>query len=443
MQSMTPQERKIVLRTSIVLFVVALVIRLVALACNSALLTVDLHHDAQQYDYLARNLLESGNYIDIKGQLAIVTPLYPLLLAGIYWLSGMDRLAVLLFQCGAGAATVVLVYWIGLRLFSHRAAAAAGIGTAIYWPMIILSLHLLSEALFIPLLAATLLITIKALQEDKPADYALAGVLIGLASLTRSFTFYWAPLLTIWFVWSGFRYGRSPNNKRIFLYLAMFFLTMAPWAIRNQIALGSPIFTSSNSGMVLASSLMPREGKIFGFNLRPSDLDPEDRYIFELGELETNQALSRIAINHALQNLDQLPRQLLLKVLYFFSFFDWEILGNPNGVFNPWYFWVILLAVGGFACSSLNRSRNLALALVAYFFLLCMAAYGSPRLRLPVEIVLILYAGAGWEAIERITTLRVRLLLTAGIIAVSAAGYQYSAQLKSFFSGLMSSIGLW
>ncbi len=425
-----------------IIFLTALVVRLFALAGNGSSLYGLLRSDSHLYNQIASNLLEQGTFV-FDGHRAIVTPLYPLFLAGSSLLPFANRLAALLIQAFLGGMTALLIYLIAIDLFTRRAAILSGLLTAIYWPLVCVSVKLLSEALFIPLLAATILFTVRALNYNSVKYFSLAGLLCGLASLTRPFLFFF-PFLMIAGVFA-YQKWKSDNTKlrNLSILFALHICVMMPWALRNQVVLGAPVFTSTNSGMVLASSVMPKEGNIYGFNINSEHLPQDKRYILDLPELERDSELKRFAVGHILQHPQEIPRQLILKVLYFVSPFDWEILGHTDGVFNAWFFLTLILAVWGMIAWKTNNKRLVVLLLLGYSFAMSMMTYASPRLRLPAELVLILYAGAGWVHLEARTSSKARYLVTGLAILLSTAGYFYSSPLKVFCRELLVWIGVW
>ena len=425
-----------------VIFALALALRLFSLWQNPSALDLPLNHDALRYNMLAESVL-AGDGLVFMGHYAQVSPGYPLFLAGIYKISGSIRLAVLVVQCALGALLALLIYLIALSVFSQRAALAAGIFSALYWPLIKIGEKLLSEALFIPLLAAALYLFIRARDRENTAALTGSAVLFALAVLTRPVVLYFSAALAALLAWDCYKSGNKAALARLVLFPAVFFLILSPWAVRNRIRLGEFIFTNSNSGMVVAAGNRPSEGKIFGFDLTASQLRPEDRYILSLPEVQRDRALKALAWKEISNAPGKIPGLLLYKTLYFISPFDWEVLGHLNGVFNPWFLWALLFAPLGLAAGQADRNRWLLLWLLLYFYLISMATYASSRLRLPVEPVFIVYAAAGWSVVERkISGFRWWLALI--FLALStAAGYFYSVELKTAARTFLEAAGIW
>ena len=391
---------------------------------------------------MARTLLEESTLV-FQGHFAMMAPLYPMFLAGSYALPGPDRLAVLLIQILLGAAMTAAVYLIGRKLFSERAALAAAIFCALYYPLITISMSVLSEALFIPLMTLSLLFALYALFDGGKKNFAMAGILAGLACLTRPVIIYLPLLLAIAAALGILRRRLNMRWLHLAIFLGCFYLTLSPWAYRNWQVLGKPILTSTNTGMVMATSAMPRYGKFFGFDLRASRVEPERRYIFDLPELEQNRELKKLAMDYYRQHPETIPRLLWLKVMYLVSPFDWEVLGDNNGVFNPWFVWVTVLSITGLLTASWNTGRVMLAFVPFYFISISLATYASSRLRLPLIPALIVFAGAGWVHLEKRTRTGVLYPVAAIILVLSAAGFLFSSEFKLLCSRLARLLGIW
>src|SRR5690606_32949683 len=127
---------------------------------------------------------------------------YPAFLAVIYKLSGFEwRLfAARLVQAALTATLAPLAYLLALRLIPKRQDVArfAGLALACYPLLVLYPLALATENLFIPLVTAGLLVTLRAADSGRSRDYLLAGALFGLATLTRSVIFAFVGLAVLW-----------------------------------------------------------------------------------------------------------------------------------------------------------------------------------------------------------------------------------------------------
>ncbi len=96
------------------------------------------------------------------------TPGYPLLLAGVFRVAGSDAGALSARLVGAvlGTGAVLGIYVLAKRLFNVRTAQLAALLGAIYPGAIAISIFVLSEALFVPLMMLQFVAWVIAWQSD-------------------------------------------------------------------------------------------------------------------------------------------------------------------------------------------------------------------------------------------------------------------------------------
>ncbi len=171
---------------------------------------------------------------------AIRTPLYPLWLMGAYRLLGPDPLRARLLQTLLELLTTALVIRLGRDLSSARGGILAGLLYTLNGTTQRFTGYLLSETLLLPLLAAALLLTWRAMRRPNGRKSAWAACFWGLALLTKpnvQFLVLAAGLLLTWQV------ARSHNKiRQKILCGAVFWVVLAalifPWALRNRLVVG-------------------------------------------------------------------------------------------------------------------------------------------------------------------------------------------------------------
>lgn len=192
--------------------------------------------DERDYNTLAINLVRHGEFGFSEGVLtSLRPPLYPAMVAGIYWLFGEENYqAVRLVQVALSLATTLLVYFLGCRVYSSRVGLlAAGLYT--FYPSLLGYNNLiLTETLFTFLLLAFCALLLSGVEKKSFTVLALAGLALGLATLTRSILWLFPPFLAIFllFAWQE-RFLRRLTAAGI-VTLA-FCATIAPWTIRNTV----------------------------------------------------------------------------------------------------------------------------------------------------------------------------------------------------------------
>ncbi|MEM7247627.1 MAG: hypothetical protein AAF533_19980 [Acidobacteriota bacterium] len=182
---------------------------------------------------------------------AIRTPLYPLCLATGRTLGLPDGWSIVLLGLLAGTTSVLLVGALAQQWWGRPAGRVAGWGAAL-WPHSVLHDTVLQDtALYTALFLGFLLLVVRlrAARVATPASglgrqAALAGLLGGLAVLTRVALLPTVVVLTAWMVlpWPGPR--RSGWWRPLVVTFAVLGLTLSPWLVRNHLRLGKPVLTS-------------------------------------------------------------------------------------------------------------------------------------------------------------------------------------------------------
>ena len=210
-------------------------VRLVLLGAFDGLplYTDDPHHDANHYHHLALGLVERGEFASEGKPISLRPPLYPAFVAAVYYLFGPGNfLAVRAVQLVLSLLTVGVVYLLATEAFSQRVGLWAAGLYCFYPSLLVYNNLLLTEVLFTFLFLLGCLAMVRFLRRDTPGYLAAAGVLLGLAALTRSVLWLSPPLLALFILVAG----KGSVRWRVLtagLLCAAFALTIAPWSIRN------------------------------------------------------------------------------------------------------------------------------------------------------------------------------------------------------------------
>lgn len=171
---------------------------------------VGVFQDDGVYTILAKSLAsgEGYRYLNIPGS-PVAThypPLYPAFLAGLWKLYPAFPQNVTLFKF-ANAALVGLAAALFYRL-ARRAlhleplpAAAGVLAFTACTPVVVLSVMVLSEPLFLALLAPTLLVSERAAATGRPAHIAVAGALAVILAMTRTIGIVVVPAALLVLAW--------------------------------------------------------------------------------------------------------------------------------------------------------------------------------------------------------------------------------------------------
>jgi 4-amino-4-deoxy-L-arabinose transferase-like glycosyltransferase len=165
----------------------------------------------------------------------IRTPIYPLFVAGIYRLFGESHTAVAAAQAVLFALLTLVVYALTARLATRRVALTAALFTALFPPFPYYASLVLTELLCTVLVTLGIWMAVRAIQDHRRSDYALTGIFIGLATLTRP-TYAMLPLAIVACI---VVLAVARREWRIVApwgwTLAAFALVLAPWLAYNSL----------------------------------------------------------------------------------------------------------------------------------------------------------------------------------------------------------------
>jgi 4-amino-4-deoxy-L-arabinose transferase-like glycosyltransferase len=356
----------------------------------------DAHHYHTMAIEVAAGHGVAHNYpFDFLHHTAWRPPLYPLLLGGVYAVTGPKLGAAAALNVVLGTAVVVMAAIVAWRLAGRLAGVVAGVVAAFYPPLVFNDGPPLSEPLGLLFLLVTILLVIE-------GRLGWAGVASGLLVLSRASGQFFVLSMIGWVLW---RLGW----RRALAYVAGFVLMVSPWAVRNWIRLGSPVLVTSN-GFNLNAIYSPEARAARGFV--DAVFDPRFAALREgiTNEVELDAKLRR----HALASLRDDPMQVVGVVR-----------GNLPALLEiqPWRNWppeaadgrnlrlrdltsplVVLIIQAGVAGMWLLRRRPgigpLVIAAVV-FSGATLVSVNAPRLRAPLDLVCCITAGAGVGELAR------------------------------------------
>ncbi len=225
--------------------------------------------DSYSYWHLGKALAEGKPYQLGPDAKVFRTPGYPILLAGVIRLFGDGAPAVLAARMVGALLGVLTVLMLGLwgqqlgRVVTTRPSVpylAASLA-AIYPGAIAMSVFVLSEALFCPLLVAQMTCWTwchrrqESLRTAILAGFAV-GLFAGLATLCRPSWLLFTPLMSlVWLFLAPRSTGRGCATVAMWIGLV---LVMLPWSVRNFVVTGHWVPTTLQVGASLYDGLNPR-----------------------------------------------------------------------------------------------------------------------------------------------------------------------------------------
>ncbi|MGI8557960.1 MAG: glycosyltransferase family 39 protein [Solirubrobacteraceae bacterium] len=206
----------------------------------------------------------------MPGPTAYRPPLYPVFLGVVYRLAPIkdQQTWARVVQAGVGTATVWLLGVMTLQLFRRRRLAHLAMGIAALWPpMWLLEPAFLSEVLVVPLILGAVVAALKWRQGGLWRWIIAAGVLAGLATLTRANAA--ALLLPLGLAAWPSASARRRLGRRAFLapltLVLLCLLTVAPWTARNAVRFHRLVPVTTEDGYTLAGTYneVARSSKAF------------------------------------------------------------------------------------------------------------------------------------------------------------------------------------
>jgi len=332
----------------------------------------------------------------LRTRMIFYPPLYPYFIAAPYALFGSLE-AVKWAQILVSALLVPAVGRVGGLFLGERAGLGAAAICAFYPDFIWFSVHFWSETLFLTLLWWAFERLLAADAGRSSAAALAAGVLWGLAILTRETGLYFTPLAALWLSW---RPAAEAGRTRAAAYLLAVALVVLPWTHRNWALFGAFVPVSTAGGLNLYQGNAPLGRQ-----------EVYDRYEAVHGRVEQYRWARSMGIRAI---LDRQPLWIFEKLASEMPRF-WEadslaLVHIKRGAYGDvrapvavaaWavtvlpYLALLGLFVAGLAALEWERRAVLVLGFLIVYNLLHVATHGFARYRMPiVPIVFVVAAHA-------------------------------------------------
>jgi 4-amino-4-deoxy-L-arabinose transferase-like glycosyltransferase len=337
-----------------------------------------------------------------SGPTAWLTPVYPLLVAGIFKLFGVYTraafFAAIFLNLIFSSATCVPIFYAGKRI----AGLGAGSGGAWLWALfpnaILIPFQWIWDTSLAALLAALLLWATLELAESKRwRDWIAYGVLWGLMLMTNPSVGAVFPALVGWLVYRGWRDKRY-RVTRPAMAAAIALLCCVPWTVRNFVVFHRFILFRSNFGYELYIGNNENYDELRWGLPAVITQDMETLRYLRMGETAFMEEETR----KALRFIKGHPRVEMHLVAWRFVDF-WMGVPDPWNTFREADSWLIRIILVGNLLSSIGalvgaivlfvRRNVYAVPLAAYpmvFPILYYVTHTSLRYRHPIDAVLLL-----------------------------------------------------
>ncbi len=343
------------------------------------------------------------------GPTAWITPLYPLLLAGIFRLFGAYTFGAFLAAIGvniaAGALTCVPVYFAGGRAAGAAAGALAAWLWALFPNAILLSVESIWDASLAALLVALLVWRAITLRRDAGwIAWCALGLLCGITLMLNPTAGAMGLPLIAWAAWRTRRAG--PAAAAVLAAV----LCCLPWTIRNYLIFHAFVPMRSVLGLQLwmGNNEIARDVWLGeGHPIR--DTAEREKYV-AMGEIAYMREKKDLALAYMLAHPAREAQLLAWRFLALWTGGAPRPLRYLRENHTAWSRFVFafnalatLLAAAGVA--ALARGRNPYLIPLALFPALYPCAYyltlALPRYRLPIDPVVMLLAAVALTSLRR------------------------------------------
>ncbi|HVP07839.1 MAG TPA: glycosyltransferase family 39 protein, partial [Candidatus Acidoferrum sp.] len=204
-------------------------------------------------------------------------PFYVYCLGLLYAVFGTSLWVGRLFGLAIGVASVAMTYFLGKRVFTLRVGLVAALLQAFCPILIYFESELLLDPLFTLLVQITLYQIITWRESQRPRELLVAGVLSGLAAITRPTILVIIPLVIVLVILQSrvLRYVLRQSA----LYICGALIIIGPIFIRNLIVAGDPVLIASQGGInwyignnASADGISATLPEPLGFNWRIKDI---------------------------------------------------------------------------------------------------------------------------------------------------------------------------
>ncbi len=384
--------------------------------------TTGFHYDMTWYQMVGLQVAAGNGFTRYDG---IVTaawpPGYPILLGGIFRLTGGSFLAAQIANALFGGLAAVFTLLLGARLFGSGVGVVAGVLFAAFPDDIFFSPMIMSEVFFGTVLTGVVLsfAILHTLAGGARLRYWFAfGMLVGAATLIRgiALAFLLVPLAMWWLS------SRSLRVSALKIAVASLGLmcVLAPWTLRNYVKLGYPVLVGTSIGRTLGHAHSETRGPTLQALQRRMEFGRQFEHLQQpQRELETMRAWQRMTTRymweHPWEELRLIPTRFyhLYKHGHEGFLLSRDKRKSVTPAFRPrtdrairigadvYYFGVVALAFVGLLWMLADRTRLLIPLTVLYFTTLHSVLFpGNPRYHSAVIPFLCIAAAAALVALR-------------------------------------------
>ena len=372
----------------------------------------DMHfqHLGGEVGNVARSLASgrgfSSPFSPWSGHTAMAPPLYTFLLAGVFWLLGIysstSAFAILSINSLLSALTCIPIYFGAKHSLGMRGARVAASAWAFYPLSIYFSAgHVGDYSLTALLFATCFCIAQRIHNAPNPAAWMGWGLLYGLTALSNPAVLSVLPFLIAIALWKMHRYG-SLWLLNGALTLAAAAAVIAPWTIRNYLAVGTFCPVQDNSWQGFYAGNFGDSSGPDPASASPASNPVEMQAFLQMGEPAYLAQKHTLAAEWVRRHPFSFASAALRRAVYFWSGFwsfsrDYMQRGTVNISGIVFVGSITLLMLRGIRrFSRMNPSAGLPyLALVGVFPVAYYFSHSIIGFRQPIEPAILVLAIAG------------------------------------------------
>lgn len=344
--------------------------------------------------------------------------LYSFFVAGIYSFVGPQPLMVRLIQAiMVGLLQTYLLYKLGKMIFGVLAGLLAAALGSVYLYFIYYSATLMTESFYITGILAVLVLTFSL--TGTPTQPRLTGskatiaalilaVVLGGTILLRQVFLLFIPFLFLWILIANRKGALLPTFVRLTLVVAILAMMILPFTLYNYQRFGQFVLLNTNAGFALYWANHPVYGTNFEGILSPNQptyLDLLPKELKGLNEAQLDSALLQRGVGFILDDPGRYALLSLSRIPVYFMFWpspESSLLSNISrvgsfGILLPFMLYGLIRSLRTI------KNRKLAIDSPHFLLLLFILAYSAIhiltwtliRYRLPVDAVLLVFAGYG------------------------------------------------
>ena len=353
--------------------------------------------DEQSYYSIALNLLNGRGYSQSRPDqppepTAYRPPLFPSLLAMMFWISGPSYEDGLRVNQALIVFLIPVSFWLGKSLHNTRCGLIAATMVALWPHGFYFGSFLLTEPLFTILQAVTFGLLLRSVTAPTPIRVAIAGIAAAATVLTRPSFAVVVVLLGPWFL----VLSKGHRSWRLIgIFWSVVAVVISPWVFRNYHAMDTIIWGTTGSGAVFAGAHSTESLACCpGSWVEPQVPDQ----IAEMPEVERDPYYWRMGFDFLAQTSPAvLAKLFVFKILRLWVPVQRVVADHvclPCNVLASLLYSILFLASA--AGLWLHRSKRSILLLVVAFVggttLVSILFWGTTRFRMPLEPILWTFA---------------------------------------------------